>query len=199
MLDVNDNVTKISAIGWFKDTEGDLYLEAYSDVQMIGFFVVLIFLGVGLYNIVKCFLSLSDENKLDKVTKKSIIVSIVGISIYTVFTWVFSPINASLGGHTYSKVNIFPLILILLICIVYAVYNSILVSKKNKEVEENLDPDEYILKYGAEAFKNKVNNPTSSIEFLMRLHKNYLFNNAITYKIKDNQMFFKLENEYCKR
>ena len=39
-------------------------------------------------------------------------------------------------------------------------------------LEENLDPDEYILKYGEEAFKNKVNNPTSSIEFLMRLHKN---------------------------
>lgn len=29
--------------------------------------------------------------------------------------------------------------------------------------------------------------------------ENYLFDNAITYYIKDNQMFFKLENEYCKR
>jgi len=38
-------------------------------------------------------------------------------------------------------------------------------------LEENLDPDEYILKYGAEKFKLKIDNPENSIEFLMRLHK----------------------------
>ena len=38
-------------------------------------------------------------------------------------------------------------------------------------LEEGLDPDEYILKYGENKFKTKLNNPESSIEFLMRLHK----------------------------
>lgn len=39
-------------------------------------------------------------------------------------------------------------------------------------LEENLDPDEYILKYGKEQFKSKIDNPQTSIEFLMNLHKN---------------------------
>ena len=38
-------------------------------------------------------------------------------------------------------------------------------------LEENLDPDEYVLKYGIEKFKTKINNPESSIEFLMDQHK----------------------------
>ena len=39
-------------------------------------------------------------------------------------------------------------------------------------LEEELDPDEYILKYGKEKFISKINNPQSSIEFLMSQHKN---------------------------
>jgi len=142
VLKIDDKETVIKAIGWFKDTEGDVYLEAYKDIQMVGFLLVLIFLGIGLYNIVKGFLAMSDEAKLNKVAKKSIINGIVVTSVYTVFTWVFSPINASLGGHTASKLNLFPLIFILLVCIIYAVYNSYLVGIKNKEVEVNIFEEE---------------------------------------------------------
>ena len=38
-------------------------------------------------------------------------------------------------------------------------------------LEENLDPDEYILKYGAQKFMSKINNPESAIEFMMNQHK----------------------------
>ena len=46
------------------------------------------------------------------------------------------------------------------------------VNPKVVRLEENLDPDEYILKYGKEKFKTKLDNPESSIEFLMEQHKN---------------------------
>ena len=39
-------------------------------------------------------------------------------------------------------------------------------------LEENLDPDEYILKYGYDKFKYKIDNPQSYVEFLMDQHKN---------------------------
>ena len=52
------------------------------------------------------------------------------------------------------------------------VLREIGISPKVISLEENLDPDEYILKYGKDAFKNKIDNPQSSIEFLMKLHKN---------------------------
>ncbi|MDO4394823.1 MAG: DNA primase [Mycoplasmatota bacterium] len=51
------------------------------------------------------------------------------------------------------------------------VLKEIDVNPKVVRLEENLDPDEYILKYGQEKFQNKLNNPLSSIEFLMKLHK----------------------------
>ena len=51
------------------------------------------------------------------------------------------------------------------------VLKEIGVNPKVIRLEENLDPDEYILKYGEEKFKTKIDNPESSIEFLMRLHK----------------------------
>ena len=52
------------------------------------------------------------------------------------------------------------------------VLKEIGVSPKIIRLEEQLDPDEYILKYGKSNFVNKLENPTSSIEFLMKLHKN---------------------------
>lgn len=38
-------------------------------------------------------------------------------------------------------------------------------------LEENLDPDEYILKYGSSSFKAKIDNPESAVEFSMKLHR----------------------------
>ena len=51
------------------------------------------------------------------------------------------------------------------------VFKEIDVTPKVIRLEENLDPDEYILKYGYEKFKYKIDNPQSSIEFMMEQHK----------------------------
>lgn len=51
------------------------------------------------------------------------------------------------------------------------VLKEININPKVIRLEENLDPDEYILKYGELNFKSKLENPESSIEFLMKLHK----------------------------
>lgn len=51
------------------------------------------------------------------------------------------------------------------------VLKEIDITPKIIRLEENLDPDEYILKYGASSFKAKMENPESSIKFLMRLNR----------------------------
>ena len=51
------------------------------------------------------------------------------------------------------------------------VLKEINITPKVIRLEENLDPDEYILKYGEERFRNKIENPESAIEFLMKLHR----------------------------
>ena len=45
------------------------------------------------------------------------------------------------------------------------------VTPKVVRLPEDLDPDEYILKYGKDSFKSRIDNPESSIEFLMDQHK----------------------------
>ena len=50
--------------------------------------------------------------------------------------------------------------------------NKIGVIPKIVRLEENLDPDEYIIKYGKEAFERKINNPISIMDFEMAYLKN---------------------------
>lgn len=51
------------------------------------------------------------------------------------------------------------------------ILKEINITPKVIRLEENFDPDEYILKYGSDSFKNKVDNPESAIEFSMKLHR----------------------------
>ena len=50
-------------------------------------------------------------------------------------------------------------------------FKEIDIVPKVVRLEENLDPDEYVLKYGREKFKSKIENPENSIEFLMSIHR----------------------------
>ena len=52
-----------------------------------------------------------------------------------------------------------------------SILKEIDVTPKVVRLEEDLDPDEYILKYGANKFISKIDNPESTIEFLMEQHK----------------------------
>ena len=51
------------------------------------------------------------------------------------------------------------------------VLKEIDITPKVVRLEEDLDPDEYILKYGKDSFKSKIDNPESTIDFLMEQHK----------------------------
>ena len=52
------------------------------------------------------------------------------------------------------------------------VLKEINVTPKVIRLEENLDPDEYILKYGKDKFIDKVNNPISVMDFKLNYLKN---------------------------
>ena len=46
------------------------------------------------------------------------------------------------------------------------------ITPKVVRLPEDLDPDEYVLKYGKDSFINILNRPISSIDFMMQMHKN---------------------------
>ena len=52
-----------------------------------------------------------------------------------------------------------------------SILKEIDVIPKVVRLPEDLDPDEYIIKYGADSFKRMLDNPKSSIEFLMEEHR----------------------------
>ena len=70
------------------------------------------------------------------------------------------------------------------------------VTPKVVRLEEELDPDEYILKYGEEAFKQKINNPISLLEFKMNLlKKEHKFNDLKDISNYVNEVIKNLLNE----
>lgn len=70
------------------------------------------------------------------------------------------------------------------------------VTPKVVRLEEELDPDEYILKYGEEAFKQKINNPISLLEFKMNLlKKDHKFNDLKDISNYVNEVIKNLLNE----
>lgn len=55
--------------------------------------------------------------------------------------------------------------------VVSEMFEKINTSVKIVLLEDNLDPDEYILKYGYDRFKNKIDNPLNLVEFKMQVLK----------------------------
>lgn len=55
--------------------------------------------------------------------------------------------------------------------VVSEIFEQINTSVKIVLLEDNLDPDEYILKYGYDKFKNKIDNPLNLVEFKMQVLK----------------------------
>ncbi|MBP3461481.1 MAG: DNA primase [Bacilli bacterium] len=67
------------------------------------------------------------------------------------------------------------------------------ITPKIVRLEENLDPDEYILKYGKDKFLNKINNPISVMDFKMHyLKENKDLNNSIDMSNYINQVIDEL-------
>lgn len=55
--------------------------------------------------------------------------------------------------------------------VVSSMFEKVNMQVKIVLLEDNLDPDEYILKYGYERFKNKIDNPLNLVEFKMQVLK----------------------------
>ena len=134
-VEIYGEIEKITAFGWLKNVGNNKYLQAYKTIQMVSFLLVLSLSAFSLFLSLKGFLSLRNEKKTEKIASRSLIFSIVFIIIYTVFTWVFSPINVSMGGDSNSRLNLGSLIYIIIVSITYAIYNGILVKHKEEEIE----------------------------------------------------------------
>lgn len=139
VITVTEEPFKVIASNVFKAmSSDDAYILAYSKIQLAALIVILIFLSVLFVLLLKTLLSLQKENRCQKLTQKAMFLGVIFIVIYTLFTWVFSPINVAKGGHTISSVNYGTLIYILIICLLYASYNGVLNIFNENKIEDNI-------------------------------------------------------------
>lgn len=96
-------------------------IQEYFLVEFPALLVIVACLIVLFIFLLQLVLSLKNEEKCIGQVKKSIIFSSIVVAAYTVFTFVFSPINCMFGGSSKSDVSYVPLIGIILVDIAYAV------------------------------------------------------------------------------
>lgn len=127
---------------------GDVYIEAYLLIAILAILYIFAFGTYGIIGIIKKILLVNQEEKLEKKCKSSITTLTIAVLLYTIFTWLFSPINRINGGESISDVNFFPIIYMLIICFAYAIYMGILNSQRKSAVIEatfeTIEKEKYI-------------------------------------------------------
>ncbi|MBQ4091327.1 MAG: hypothetical protein IJC64_03310 [Clostridia bacterium] len=87
---------------------------------------------------------MKDENEMARRTRNTIASSAVIIGAYTVFTYLFSPLNVMVGGYSESAVDYGPISIVAILGIVYAICVSTLVAHRNNK-ELNRATEKYKL------------------------------------------------------
>ena len=90
-------------------------------------------------NIIRVLCSFSKDSKIPKISTVSVIISTVWVVIYTALCFLFSPINALLGGLSYTSVSLFPLIVSIILAVVHFVLFGV-ISENNRENDVTLSP-----------------------------------------------------------
>lgn len=93
---------------------------------------------------IKGLIRLPDEDALVRGAKTAITFATVAVTIYTMFTFVFSIINRMIGGYSVSKVSYFPLIYMLAVDLLFALTIGSVYSWKERKDREALKPEALI-------------------------------------------------------
>ena len=90
---------------------------------------------------IKGMIRLPDEDALVRGAKTAVTLSTVSVTIYTIFTFVFSIINQMIGGHSVARVSYFPLIYALIVDLLFALTIGSVYSWKERKDREALKPE----------------------------------------------------------
>ncbi len=112
-------------------------VESFSLFQTVLLILIAICLLLIVFNVIRILLSFSKDSSILRFSTISVIISTVWVFAYTGICFLFSPINALLGGLSYSNVNIAPLIIAVVIALVHFFLFGILWEHK-KEEDDNL-------------------------------------------------------------
>ena len=131
----------IIAADAFKNIESDnMVIRSFSFLQLGTFGALVICMLVSLIFVLRELRHLTDdENQISGIVRGSLIFSGLIVLIYTIFTYVFSPINIMMGGYSQSDVSYTSIIVIAATAILYAIFVAVPESyRKRKKYEKDL-------------------------------------------------------------
>ena len=104
------------------DNIGDSRMGSYIYMQLATFLALLAALGVGGCYLIRCLFCMADEEKMIRSAKGAVIFSTVVIAIFTVFSFLFSPINLLIGGACRTNASFAAVNYIIVVVVVYAIF-----------------------------------------------------------------------------
>ena len=123
----------------------DKIVRSFALMQLGAMVLILVCMLVDLIFIFNLLKNLGkNEDEVSSSVKNSVILAGVTIGLYTIFTYLFSPINIMLGGYSESRVDHGPMVLIAIIAVLYAVFVGIPASYRRRfRTEEELRLQRY--------------------------------------------------------
>ncbi len=133
---VDHVLTPFSLFKNIKLGNSSLLSFAYLQVGLLVF--ITIFAMIIIHKIIRSLFSLSkDEEDITANAKKAIILGATSVLVYTVFAYLFTPINKATGGYSVSAVSTAPLIYVAIVCLLYSIYAGIVASAKRMTEDES--------------------------------------------------------------
>lgn len=131
----------IIAADAFKNIESDnSVVRSFSFLQLGAFAAISVSMVVSAIFILRELRHLSDdENEISGIVRGSLIFSGIIVVIYTIFTYVFSPINIMVGGYSKSNVSYTSIFIVVVTAVLYAIFVAIPESyRRRKKYEKDL-------------------------------------------------------------
>ncbi len=136
----------INAAGAFDNIKSeDKVVRSFALMQLGAFALVMACVFVNFLFVIKQLRNLKkNEDEVSYATRNSVILAAITIGIYTIFVYLFSPINKMLGGYSESRVDHGPMTMVVVIAILYAILVGIPASYRRRcRMEDDLQLQRY--------------------------------------------------------
>ncbi len=137
---------EIIAADGFENLNSDEWVKrSFSLMQLGALAAIVICMIIDFAFVIKELKNLSrDEDSVSNAVRGSVIFSAITVVLYTLFTYLFSPINIMIGGYSESRIDYGPMVLISVTAILYAVLVGVPASyRRRKKLESDLGLQKY--------------------------------------------------------